>query len=292
MNNKNIIFLTIFYLNSTLIGMEPEKIIPVKSTGQWRLDKIFEDHRWISSVCIDPTETLLAVVPCAELVYISDLQSGKKMAFLSFTHGITSICFNHNGTKFATLSHKPETCIFDIKRDENELTFEQIDSFTHHGAVTSIHFDDNDNLLGAQSIESLQNKVRINNLKTNKKIISFKDNSSWIITTAVSPLRKFLATGSGNNKACLFDIKSKEKIAIFELNSSVSALAFDPFEKLLAIASRDNKVHIFNLETYLKTATLEHEKQILSMHFGPSGNILVTGSFDNKIRIFVKQEIK
>lgn len=291
MNNKNIIFLTIFYLNSTLIGMESEKIIPVKSTGQWHLDKIFEDHRWISSVCIDPTERLLAVVPCAELVYISDLQSGKKMAFLSFNHGITSICFNHDGTKFATLSHKPETCIFDIKKDENELTLNQIDSFAHDGAITSIHFDNNDNLLGVKSIESSQNKVRINNLKTNEKIISFKHNS-WIITTAVSPSGKFLATGSGNNKACLFDIKGKEKIKIFELNSSVSALVFDPFEKLLAIASRDNKVHIFDLETYLKTAMLEHDKQVLSMHFGPSGNILVTGSFDSKIRIFVKQEIK
>ena len=119
-----------------------------------------------------------------------------------------------------------------------------------------------------------------------KKTIEHSDN--WVITTAVSPVRNFLATGSGNSKARLFDLKKKKELQSFELQSSVSALAFDPFEKLLAVASRDNLVQIFDINTYKAIACLQHDKLVLPIVFGQSGNTFVTGSFDGKIRIFTK----
>jgi len=285
MYNKSFLFLLILHCSGLLIGMENQII----STPEWSLEKIFEGSEWVSSVCIDPTEKLLGIVFCDRRVHIADFETGKKIAFSDLSHGITSLCFNHDGKKLAVLSHKPETCIFNLTKDEKKLTLNQIDSFAHTGAITSINFDKCDNLYGVESTEH-DHTVRIINLKTGQKISSF-DHNNWVIVTAVSPSKKFLATGSGNSKARLFDMKQKKEFPSFELQSSVSALTFDPFEKLLAVASRDNVVKIFDLATYKEVACLQHDKLILSMDFAASGNTFVTGSFDGKIRIFSKKEI-
>jgi WD40 repeat protein len=301
MNNKNIIFLTIFYFNSMLIGMENQKSnsshsltlvekIPNYTNMQktWSLQKTFHDHdNWISSVCIDPSEKLLVLVPCNNQAQIIDIESGEKLTHLDFNCEISSVCFDNSGKKFAMLSHNPKTCIFDIIKNKDKITCNKIDSFKHDGAITSIYFDHEANLLGIEPYSDRE--IRIKNLKTNRIVTSFNHNN-WALVTAVSQSGKFLATGSGNNKARLFNMKEKIQLPSFELNSSVSALAFDPFEKFLAVASRDNKVHIFDLKTYAKIALFDHNNYIPSLCFGSSGNMLATGSFDSNVRIFTKNE--
>src|SRR5438309_7555497 len=158
MYNKGFLFLLIFHFNSTLIAMD-------NHTSEWHLQKELELSRWVSSVCIDPTEQLLGIVFCDAQAHITDFPSGKRIAFLDFSHGITSICFNHDGKKFAALSHKPETYIFDIeKRANSNLSYKKNNSFAHKGAITSIHFDDKNNLCGVES--DANNQVHITNLKT------------------------------------------------------------------------------------------------------------------------------
>ena len=271
-----------------LIGMENQKPNHTNIQQAWSLQKTFKDHdRWISSVYIHPSEKLLAVVPCNNQVYIVDMESGIKLTSLNFSYAISSVCFDNSGKKFATLSHKPETCVFNIIKNKNKLIYEQTDSFEHDGTITSIYFDHEANLLGTEPYSDRE--IRIKNLKTDEIVTSFNHNN-WVIVTAVSQSGKFLATGSGTNKARLFNMKEKIQLPSFELNSSVSALAFDPFEKLLAVASRDNKVHIFDLKTYAKIVLFDHDNYIPSLCFGSSGNMLVTGSFDSNVRIFTKNE--
>ena len=122
---------------------------------------------------------------------------------------------------------------------------------------------------------------------TTNTTTSFSHNC-WVTVAAISSSGNLIATGSGNNKARLFNRKKNKQITIFELNSSVSALDFDPSEQTLAIASHDNKVHIFNLKIYEKHATLDHDKNVVSICFSSSGNTLATETSGSTISIFAK----
>ena len=167
MFSKNIIFLTIFSFTTTLIGMQ--------QNNNWKLDKIIEVNNWTSTLCINPTEEQLIVVPCAQHIYTMDLKTNKKTAYLDINNKITSILFDQSGEKIAALSHAPETSIFNISQNKNKLIYKKRDSFQHKGSISSLYFDKDNNLLGIQSTDDYQ--LHITNLKTNEKITSFNHNS-------------------------------------------------------------------------------------------------------------------
>jgi WD40 repeat protein len=284
---KIILFLISFCFNNNIIGM----IAPTTPLPMWTLQRTIDNYSGVNALCINKSETLLGIASCNSCARIIDFTSGKIITFLEFKHGITSLCFKNNSNQLATLTHKPETSIFDIINDAKKL-YNKIDFFEHKGVISSIYFDDNNNnVLGLKSDENNYKDVHITNLKTNEILSSFRHNS-WVTISAISPLKNLLATGSGNTKARLFNIKQKKEIKSFELNSPVTAFTFNYDETLLAIALRNGSVRIFNLTTYKEIVCLQHDYHVLSMCFGQSGNIFITGSIGGKIRIFVNNKGK
>ena len=280
MKNKIIIFLIALHCNNMLIGMKIQK--------SWSLDKTIKNKdrcHYISSICFDPSEKLIAVADCNQQVCIRDIESNTEQACITLNYDINTICFDHSGKKLAILSYESIVDIFDIQHDKNKkiITYNFDHSLNHTKEVSSIFFDKNNNIVGTQS-DDVNGITHIIDLTTNTTKTSFPYDD-WTTITSTSQSARYFAT-SGNSKTHLFDTQQKKEIHAFKLQDSVNALAFDTTEKLLAIASRDNEAHIFDVRTFTKIASFPHKKYVSSICFGPSGKILATGSYDGKIRIF------
>lgn len=277
------------------MSMETKKSHHYNNQQSWSLYKKFRNKKtiknedaWINSICFDPSEKLLGIAFCDKQLYIVDTESdtNTNLMSISLKDDINSIAFDHSGKKFAVLSYKPETLIFDIKHDKNKriITYDSYHSFQHKEEISSIFFDENNNALGIQ-LDELKKKIRIIDLATNKTKISFQHND-WIKVASASQSKKYFATGSGNSKVRLFYKEQEEAIYSVEIQGSVNALAFDQSEKLLAVASRDNITYIFNLETFTKIASFPHINYISAICLGSSGKTLATASSKGEIHIF------
>jgi WD40 repeat protein len=288
MKNKIIIFIITLYCNNMLIGMKLQKQIHKNNQQSWSLDTIIKNKdrcHYISSICIDPSEKLIAVADCNQQVCIRDIILNTELACITLNYDIHSICFDHSGKKLAVLSYESIVDIFDIQHDTNKkmITYNFDHSLSHTKEISSIFFDKNNNIVGIQS-NDVDGITHIIDLATNTVKTSFPYDNGTKIASACQSGRYFAT--SSNNKTHLFDTQQKRETHTFKLQDSVNALAFDKTEKLLAIASRDNEAHIFDVRTCTKIASFPHKKYVSSICFGPSGKTLATGSYDGKIRIF------
>ncbi|HEX4068808.1 MAG TPA: hypothetical protein VHX42_01795 [Candidatus Babeliales bacterium] len=290
MNIKIISFFAIVFWNNLLIGIESQNSNYTHNNQQtWSLYKTIkndENDCFISAICFDPSEKLLAIADCHKHVCIRDVISNKKLMSKNFDDEINSICFDQAGDQFAVLLYTPETHIFKIHYDERKKTirYNPYYSLNHTGNISSIFFDNNNNICGIK-LKMSQKMIQCIDLATNTKYISF-EYDQWIKVIAVSPSKKYFVMGSDINHARLFDTEHSEEVIMLQLQSSVSACAFDSSEKFLAIASNDNIVHIFDLNTFTEISSFSHNRYISTICFGSSGKTLAIGSFNGKIHIF------
>lgn len=289
MNNKVIFLFIVFFYNHLLIGMQLQKPNPKNSQKSWFLYKTIkndEDDRYISAICFDHSEKLLGIADCHKHVCIRDIESNKKLMSETFDDEINSICFDHYGKQFAVLLYTPKTYLFKINYDahKNTIRYNLYDSFNHEGTISSIFFDNENNICGIKSKKSTK-RIQCVDLVTNKKQISFEYNY-WNTIISASQSTKYFATGSGTSQARLFDIEQNKEISTLQLQGSVTAFAFDASETLLAIASNDQMIRIFDIPTCIEIASFSHNRHISTICFGPSGKTLAIGCFNGKILIF------
>lgn len=289
MKNKIIILLIALHCNSMLIGMKIQKQNHKNNLPSWSLYKIIqndEPDQFISSICFDPSEKLLGIADCHQHVCIRDIESNKKLMSETFDDEINSICFDHYGKQFAVLLYTPKTYLFKINYDahKNTIRYNLYDSFNHEGTISSIFFDNENNICGIKSKKSTK-QIQCIDLITNKKQISFEYNY-WNTIFSASQSKRYFVTGSDTSQARLFDMQKQEEIGIFSLQGAVNAFAFDKTEKLLAVASNDKVVRIFDVPTCIEIASFSHNRHISTICFGPSGKTLAIGCFNGKILIF------
>jgi WD40 repeat protein len=125
-------------------------------------------------------------------------------------------------------------------------------------------------------------------LQTGKNAMTFSAHSAEIITVAFSPNGKYLATGSLDNTARIWDLETrKEYLTLSGHTADIPCVAFSPDGKQIATASRDKTVGIWDVKTGKRLMTLSgHSGPVSSVAFSPDGIRLATGSWDNTVRIW------
>jgi len=103
---------------------------------------------------------------------------------------------------------------------------------------------------------------------------------------AFSPDGAMLATGSADNTARLFDIRTRREVARLAHNGLVYAVAFSPDGALLATASKDKIARVFEVRTGRVVAQLEHRDSVYSVAFSADGTLVATASADKTARVF------
>ncbi len=140
------------------------------------------------------------------------------------------------------------------------------------------------------------NKVRLWDVETGRFLGSFRGNDIEVSFSSISlsPDCTMLATGTRDNKVCIWDIRNGELYLIGdclmtfnEHTDEVNTVTFSPDGKILASGSNDKTIKIWDIDsqTLLRTLT-GHEKEVRKVAFSSDGKTIVSGSADGTIRFW------
>ena len=113
-----------------------------------------------------------------------------------------------------------------------------------------------------------------------------QEHQGWVISVAVSPSGKYIATGSEDNTARLWSIEGKLLNTFKGYQGWVNSVAFSPDSKYIATGSQDNTVRLWSIEGKLLKTFKNHQKGVYSVAFSPDGKYIATGSQDNTMRLW------
>ena len=114
---------------------------------------------------------------------------------------------------------------------------------------------------------------------------SFKAGND-VNSVVFSPDGKFLASGSSDRNAYVYNLETGQEVKSFKAGDYVRSVAFSPDGKFLAVGSDYNKAHIYNLETGNEVNSFKMRDDVNSVAFSPDGKYLAVGSDDKYTYLF------
>ena len=126
------------------------------------------------------------------------------------------------------------------------------------------------------------NSIKLWDVATGKNTNTFKGHTRAVISIALSPDGKTLASGSGDKTIKLWDVASGKNTATFNGHTDqVWAVALIPDGKTLASGSRDKTIKLWDVASGKNTVTLKgHTGMVVTVAFSPDGKTIASGSGD------------
>lgn len=121
---------------------------------------------------------------------------------------------------------------------------------------------------------------------------TLKGHSEEVLTIALSPDGKMLASGGEDEIVILWNVSTGEKIKTLEGHSDhIEALSFSPDGDTLASGSKDKEIILWNTATGEKIRDYEDSDGdgVLSLAFSPDGKTLAAGNEDESITLWDPQ---
>ena len=163
----------------------------------------------------------------------------------------------------------------------------QINWQAHKGAVTSVSFSPNRQILATAGIDD---RVRIWNL-SGQKIAEWKALQQSVNMVNFSPNGNFLATAGRDSTVKLWNLSGKNFSQLKGIKGAVTSISFSPEGKLLAAAGIDSNAAIWKLSKMpqLISSSVQipgHKGLVRSVNFSPRSDFLTTLDGQSTVRIW------
>jgi WD40 repeat protein len=168
----------------------------------------------------------------------------------------------------------------------NAATFMQIQDYNPTLATRLMHYNVQNHVGSKLSHSFFYKNISDANMPFYAKIL--RGHQNWVGSVVFSADGKYLATGSGDDTAKLWDWEKNKEIKAFEGHGNwVTALAFSPDGAFLATASADKTAKIWSIETgkIMQTFT-GHQDSVTAIAFSPDGKYVATGSMDTTAKLW------
>jgi WD40 repeat protein len=233
---------------------------------------------YVTSIDINPAETLLAVAEYEEGFSVWDLVSGELLFQVpAETQGeILSLNFSPDSNYLAVANDDGTAKIWDVASGEEQWTLDG-----HGGRILSIIYSPGGRYLATASED---NTALIWDAETGEALVGMYGHNDWVHEVAFSPDERRLATVSLDRTVRLWDAASGQLLAILYGHSNgVSGVSFSP-DGTLATGSYDTTARLWAAQN--NTVLSGHSAWIFGLAFSPDGTRLVTGSEDATIKLW------
>ena len=123
-------------------------------------------------------------------------------------------------------------------------------------------------------------------LRQHPRILARLDHGGAVWAVAFSPDGAWVATGSSDGSARVFDAATGVARARLDHGRAVWAVAFSPDGAWVATGSSDGSARVFDAATGAERARLDHRGTVESVAFSPDGAWVAAGSLGGSVRVF------
>ncbi len=143
-------------------------------------------------------------------------------------------------------------------------------------------------IVGGSSRNGIKGKAEVIQIGTWKQT-SLGNHDAPVVSVAVSPNGKTIATSSEDGLIRLFDLTGKRRKTLAGHDAPVRSVTFSPDGQLLASAGDDRTIRLWRPDgTPIKTL-VGHTAQVRSVQFSPNSKLLLSSSWDETVRLWNRE---
>ncbi|NMG20270.1 serine/threonine-protein kinase [Brasilonema bromeliae] len=290
------------YVRYGLFPTNPISVIASQDSDVFLTRTLTGHSNSVSSVAISPDGKTLASGSDDKTIKLWNLVTGEQIRTLTeHSSPVNSVAISPDGNTLVSGSDDRTIKLW------NPATGEQIRTFRGHtGYVNFVAISPDSKTFASGSSHKT---IKLWNLTTGKQIRtltghfksvdsvalpviirpqSLEPDKQQVISVAISPDGKTLASGSYDNTIERWNLETGEPIRTLTGHSSqVNSVAISPDGKTLASGSGDKTIKLWNLTTGEQIRTLTgHSDWVSSVAISPDGKTLASGSWDNTIKLW------
>ncbi len=263
------------------------------------------DKDWVCSVAFSADGKTLATGGGDYTARLWDVATRRERAtFRGHEGSVLSVAFSPDGKTLATGSRDQTAKLWDVATEQVLKTLSG-----HKDAVVAVAFSpDGETLVtGGGGISTRKDNTAILwDVTTGRRRADFEGHKGSVLSIAFSPDGETLATGSNDQTTRLWNVATRQNIAILTTDRStmlkggnsrpelvdgvpddVFCLAFSPDGKILAIGGRRDELKLWDVANQELVTTLPGEGEaILSVAFSPRGRMLASADENNKVKLW------
>lgn len=217
-------------------------------------------------------------------VRIWDIETGKQLAAWEHDSGLDGITWSHDGTLIATGSEAGDAWLWDGK------TYKMLGKIKTGSTINSLHFTKDDSqLVVAGNIQTPNPKtghtdykgfVSLIDVKAKKVVRQYKGHEASVKSVRMSPDEKFIASGSFDSTARVFDFQTGKLLQTFKRPLRVEAIAFTPDGQYLAIGGHELQITFIRMRDYQEAFKL-YCPRVEYIDFSDDGRLMLTAHEDS-----------